>query len=45
MPISQARRSAGRGFSAGHFKAYQEFSERVRELLLRFTPLSRRLAR
>ena len=40
MPIAQARRLCPDAvFLPGNFKAYGEFSERVRELLLRFTPL------
>src|SRR5208283_634356 len=40
MPIAQARRLCPKGiFLPGNFKAYGEFSVRVREVLLRFTPL------
>ena len=40
MPTAQARRLCPNAvFLPGNFKAYREFSERVRELLLRFTPL------
>src|SRR5208337_2668587 len=40
MPIAQARRLCPNAiFLPGNFKAYGEFSERVREILLRFTPL------
>jgi DNA polymerase-4 len=40
MPIAQARRLCPNAvFLPGNFKAYREFSERVHELLLRFTPL------
>ena len=40
MPIAQARRLCPDAvFLPGNFKAYGEFSERVRELLLRFTPV------
>jgi DNA polymerase-4 len=40
MPLAQARRLCPNAvFLPANFQAYLEFSERVRELLLRFTPL------
>jgi len=40
MPIAQARRLCPHAvFLPGNLQAYCEFSERVREILLRFTPL------